>query len=79
MWDPLSSALSLVDFGSPWEIRRFGPLHRLFRAWTRVRRAVFLLKAVLGQLRWQRHDRLPDSMGASYSNFALGYYIHGIR
>lgn len=63
-WSPLSSAFSLVEF-------------RRFRA---LRKRWIMLRAVLSHMRWLSHERLPyGPAGQHYSEFALGYYVHGFK
>jgi hypothetical protein len=62
MWSPRSSAFSLVEF----------------LALRGLRKRVVMLMAVLSHLRWAGRERIPEGHFTNvYSEFALGYYIHG--
>ena len=65
MWDPLSSAFSLVEF-------QFGRLRGMLKR-------LIMLVSVLSHTRWPNSERLPDSHGQYYAEYALGYYIHGVK
>lgn len=66
MFDVLSSAYSLAEFYLP------------FRA---LVKRLLMFVAVLPKLVRSRHraERLPESVGAAYAEWALGYYMHGTK
>lgn len=64
LWSPVSSAFSLVEFNGLRGLRK---------------KAV-MLRTVLSHARWPGRERLPAGYASDvYSEFALGYYIHGTR
>lgn len=65
MWDPLSSAFSLVEF--------------LFGRFRAIPKKIVMLVSALRQARRSGQDRLPTSSRAHYAEYALGYYIHGVK
>jgi SAM-dependent methyltransferase len=64
LWDPYSSAYSLIEFNF-WLLRG-------------ITKRLTMLYGVLRQLRWSG-ERMPDSHAAAYQEFALGYYVHGTK
>ncbi len=65
MWDPWSSAFSLIE-------QRFGR----FRG---IPKRLVMLIAVLRQRAWRNRDRVPMPHGRDYADYALGYYVRGIK
>ena len=67
MWDPLSSAFSLVEF-----------TYGLSRV-RRVLRPFIMLPALLLYGRHVNGKHMDDRVGGKFSDYALGYYIHGTK
>jgi hypothetical protein len=65
VWDPLSSAFSLVEF-------RFG-------RWRGIIKRFAMLVAVLLCARWPGRESLSAPHSHYYAEYALGYYIYGVR
>lgn len=65
VWDPLSSAFSLVEF-------QFGRLRGIFKRFA-------MLVAVLSHARWSGQEHLPTPYSQYHAEYALGYYIYGIK
>lgn len=64
LWSPISSAFSLVEF----------------RGLRGLRKKAVMLRTVLSHARWSGQERLPAGrLSEVYSEFALGYYIHGTK
>ena len=69
VWCPHTSAFSLAEFR--WSFRR--PFKGI------LNKKLLMLVAVFKHLRWLHRERLPEKVSAFYSNFAVGYYITGIK
>ena len=65
VWDPLSSAFSLIEF-------QFGRLRGICKR-------LVMLVAVLLHAHWPGQERLPATYCQYYAEYAFGYYIHGIK
>ncbi|MEW6202628.1 MAG: glycosyltransferase [bacterium] len=63
IWDTHSSGYSLIEF------TRF----------RRIKKPLVMLRAVLSHARWRGSERLPENIGRNYADFALGYYISGVK
>lgn len=69
VWDPLSSAFSLIEF-------QFGRLSFLVRG---VGKRLVMLFAVLRHGHRVGLERVPAEISRDYAEYALGYYIHGTK
>jgi SAM-dependent methyltransferase len=65
VWDPLSSAFSVVEFN--------------FGRWREIPKKLVMLFALLCQREWPASERVPEPYGQNYAECALGYYIHGMK
>jgi hypothetical protein len=65
LWDPLSSAFSLVEFN--------------FGRWRVIPKKLVMLFGVLAQMRWSPGETIPEPYNQDYAQCALGYYIRGVK